>query len=254
MLPDSGGIRSDHYGAAVAQGNTVESGLLPIWRQMVERGEALPSEEALAEALGTSRPAIREALIRMEADGLVRRHHGSGTFPNPVALDIPIRLDRATDYADRMAAVGYQVDVEVLAADVMELADDATTRLDVPAGTRVLRTVKRWRADGIVAVVATDLVPLARRAAVDDVVALAIKPVIELSALVGRGRADWMCSWPQAVEVDSITAEMLEFETGRAVLRMEQVGVERHGQRVFHATEHHRPGVVDFGLIRTITA
>jgi GntR family transcriptional regulator len=239
---------SEHYGAAV-----VESGLLPIWRQMVERGEALPSEEALAEALGTSRPAIREALIRMEADGLVRRHHGSGTFPNPAALDIPIRLDRATDYADRMAAVGYHVDVELLAADVVELPADTTSRLDVAPGTRVLRTIKRWRADGVVAVVATDLVPLSRKAADQDVVALATRPVLELSGLVGRGRADWMCSWPQAVEVDDVTATMLEYEPGRAVLRMEQVGVERHGQHVFHAVEHHRPGVVDFGLIRTIT-
>jgi GntR family transcriptional regulator len=238
----------------MAQGNSVESGLLPIWREMVERGEALPSEEALAEALGTSRPAIREALIRMEADGLVRRHHGSGTFPNPAALDIPIRLDRATDYADRMAAVGFKVDVEILAADVREVGSVHAARLDVAPDTRVLRTVKRWRADGVVAVVAIDLVPLSRRAVDEEVVALAAKPVLELVQLVGRGRADWMCSWPQALEVDDETAELLEYTPGRAVLRMEQVGVERHGQRVFHALETHKPGVVDYGLIRTITA
>jgi GntR family transcriptional regulator len=239
----------------VARNDSVASGLLPIWREMLELGEALPSEEALAEALGTSRPAIREALIRMEADGLVRRHHGSGTFPNPAELDIPIRLDRAADFADRLAAVGYHAEVEVLSADVMAIDDDAAVqvqRLGLDVGTRVLRTVKRWRADGVVAVVAVDVVPLARRATDEDAVAAAAQPVLDLSTTYGFGRADWMCTWPNAVELDAATAARLEYPAGRAVLRMEQVGVERHGRRVFHATEHHRPELLEYGLIRTI--
>jgi DNA-binding GntR family transcriptional regulator len=239
----------------VARNDSVSSGLLPIWREMLELGEALPSEEALAEALGTSRPAIREALIRMEADGLVRRHHGSGTFPNPAALDIPIRLDRAADFVDRLEAVGYRAEVEVLSAEVLLIAEhDAlhVQRLGVDVGARVLRTVKRWRADGVVAAVAVDIVPLARSTNADAAIAAASDPVLELSTTFGLGRADWMCTWPSAVELDADLAEMLDYPAGRAVLRMEQVGVERLGRRVFHATEHHRPEVLEYGLIRTI--
>jgi GntR family transcriptional regulator len=239
----------------VARNDSVSSGLLPIWREMLELGEALPSEEALAEALGTSRPAIREALIRTEADGLVRRHHGAGTFPNPAALDIPIRLDRAADFADRLAAVGYHAEVEVMSAEVVPIAEaDALQlhRLGIDVGAPVLRTVKRWRADGVVAVVAVDVVPMARRASPDEAVAAAAEPVLELSATFGFGRADWMCTWPSAVELDVETAALLEHPSGRAALRMEQVGVERHGRRVFHAVEHHRPELLEYGLIRTI--
>lgn len=236
----------------MAQANSVESGLLPIWREMVESGEALPSEEALAAALGTSRPAIREALIRMEADGLVRRHHGAGTFPNPAALDIPVRLDRAADFVDRLSAVGFTVELELLDAEVIVADEAQAIRLEVDPGTRLLRTSKRWRANGDVAAIAVDLVPLERRADADAALAAASRPVLELSKAFGLGQSDWLCTWPSAIEADDEVAKLLEHGPGRAVMRMEQVGVERHGRRVFHALEHHKPGVVEYGLIRTV--
>jgi len=43
-------------------------------------GEALPSERRLAELLGVSRPAVREALQRMSATGLVEVRHGGATL------------------------------------------------------------------------------------------------------------------------------------------------------------------------------
>lgn len=42
-------------------------------------GEALPSERDLAQALGVSRPTVREALRRVAAAGLVETRHGGGT-------------------------------------------------------------------------------------------------------------------------------------------------------------------------------
>ena len=42
----------------------------------IEAGEALPSERALAEVLGVSRPAVREALQRMAQTRLVEVRQG----------------------------------------------------------------------------------------------------------------------------------------------------------------------------------
>jgi GntR family transcriptional regulator, transcriptional repressor for pyruvate dehydrogenase complex len=42
-------------------------------------GEALPSERRLAEVLGVSRPAVREALQRMTQTRLVEVRHGGAT-------------------------------------------------------------------------------------------------------------------------------------------------------------------------------
>ncbi len=50
------------------------------------RGERLPSERVLAERLGLSRGAVRESLSVLEAEGLVRRRHGSGTYVNATVM------------------------------------------------------------------------------------------------------------------------------------------------------------------------
>src|SRR3954464_615250 len=42
-------------------------------------GESLPSERRLAEVLGVSRPAVREALQRLSQAGLVEVRHGGST-------------------------------------------------------------------------------------------------------------------------------------------------------------------------------
>jgi len=43
-------------------------------------GERLPSENAISKAYGVSRPVVREAMLRLRADGLVTAHQGVGTF------------------------------------------------------------------------------------------------------------------------------------------------------------------------------
>src|SRR3954466_9826236 len=59
-------------------------------------GEPLPSERRLAEVLGVSRPAIREALQRMAQTRLVEVRHGGATtvrdFKRYAGLDLLPRL------------------------------------------------------------------------------------------------------------------------------------------------------------------
>lgn len=47
---------------------------------ILKEGRKLPSERDLAEALGVSRPKLREALQLLEQRGLVNVRHGEGTF------------------------------------------------------------------------------------------------------------------------------------------------------------------------------
>ncbi|MBN2021572.1 MAG: GntR family transcriptional regulator [Pirellulales bacterium] len=58
-------------------------------------GEALPSEQHLAELFQIARTTVRQALAELEEDGLVHRRHGTGTF--------------ITDLAERNARVGLDV-------------------------------------------------------------------------------------------------------------------------------------------------
>lgn len=74
----------------------VDGGLAP--------GESLPSERRLAEVLGVSRPAVREALQRMAQARLVEVRHGGATtvreFRRAAGLDLLPRLLVRNDELD----------------------------------------------------------------------------------------------------------------------------------------------------------
>src|ERR1700755_851165 len=70
----------------------------------MQPGEVLPSERRLAEVLGVSRPAVREALKRLTAAGLVEVRQGDATtgrdFRRHAGLDLlPRRLTRDGELA-----------------------------------------------------------------------------------------------------------------------------------------------------------
>jgi len=63
-----------------------------IVRGSLTAGQRLPSENQLSSDFGVSRPVIREALSRLQADGLVTTRHGSGTFVVGRQKDRSIKL------------------------------------------------------------------------------------------------------------------------------------------------------------------
>ncbi|MAB97084.1 MAG: GntR family transcriptional regulator [Pseudomonadaceae bacterium] len=88
----------------------------------IKRGDKLPTEAVLMDENGVSRTVVREALSRMQANGLVETCHGVGTFvlntPSPSGL----RIDPATivSLRDMLAVLelrnGLEVDSAGLAA------------------------------------------------------------------------------------------------------------------------------------------
>lgn len=85
-------------------------------------GEKLPSEAALIAEHAVSRTVVREALSRLQADGLIRTRRGSGSY----ALTPPTRATTASEEAEdaalartpaeRRALLEYRVAVETEAA------------------------------------------------------------------------------------------------------------------------------------------
>ena len=84
-----------------------------LWRA----GEKLPTEKALAESYGVSRPILREALARLKADGRIESRQGAGAFvadrnkisafrigevrTSPLARNTPAQDADAADTAER---------------------------------------------------------------------------------------------------------------------------------------------------------
>ncbi len=111
-------------------------------------GESLPSERRLAEVLGVSRPAVREALQRMAATRLVEVRHGGATtvrdFRRHAGLDLLPRLlvrrgkldaSVARSVLEARLAIGPAVAALAAGRGGPVLAADLTETLDRLAAT-----------------------------------------------------------------------------------------------------------------------
>jgi GntR family transcriptional regulator, transcriptional repressor for pyruvate dehydrogenase complex len=59
-------------------------------------GDQLPTEPELSDLYGVSRTVIREAMVRLKSDGVVRSKQGSGVFILDSSESPVLRLDRAS--------------------------------------------------------------------------------------------------------------------------------------------------------------
>jgi GntR family transcriptional regulator len=222
--------------------------LRAIWMDAARTGEGLPGESVLAERLQVSRPALREALARLETQGLVLRRKGAGTVVNAGALQVMARFDVQVDYAEMLRQAGFVPTIELLESGRHRLTEEQAEVLGAEVGVPVMRTVKRWRADGRVAMVAIDTVLLP-----DETVELdPHKPLFDVVRAVTGEVVEWEVAYVSAELVDDTVAGWLEFERPAATLTLELFGVARSGARSFHAMEYHAPGVVKYGLVRTV--
>lgn len=93
-------------------------------------GDKLPAERNLADDLGVSRTAVREALKQLEARGIVEIRHGAGTFvaSNPGVVSDPLGLELAAHTDDTVSILSdwYRVRM-ILEGEAMEMvAQNAT--------------------------------------------------------------------------------------------------------------------------------
>ena len=98
-------------------GNLVEALRIRIVNGDIAPGEKLPSEPRLATEHGVSRTVVREAIARLNLEGLVHTRRGSGSYAlTPPADDADGAPPLARSLADRLALVEYRLALEAEAA------------------------------------------------------------------------------------------------------------------------------------------
>ncbi|MCX7370909.1 MAG: GntR family transcriptional regulator, partial [Alphaproteobacteria bacterium] len=122
--------------------------MIPLWQRIANLlrarlsplppGTPLPGETALAAEFGAARMTLRRALAMLEAEGLIRREAGRGSF---VA-----RPGNAEGLIADMREIGAHSAVRLLALDQAPLPVHAAAALDLDAGAPALH-IRRVRAD-----------------------------------------------------------------------------------------------------------
>ena len=102
----------------------------------------IPSETILADELQVSRTTIRDALSRLENEGVIFRKQGAGTFVNEPGLQIKTRLEEIWSYEDVIQAHGFAPSTRILGVQTGLAGENIARDLEISPTDEVL-TVKK---------------------------------------------------------------------------------------------------------------
>jgi GntR family transcriptional regulator len=201
----------------------------------------LPSEPALAERYKVSRVTVRKTLELLEAEGLVRRVRGVGTFPIP--------REPANDRGniggllDSLLSYERTTTVEDLDWRVAEPSPDAASGLGPFKTLRIVR-VRLYRGTPIS--FTTLHVPL-RHAELLDRAAAGHEPIVSILDRKGiaAARAEQTIT---AVAADARVAKRLGVKPGAPLVAMKRLMITALGEPVLHQTSLYAPDLFEYRM------
>src|SRR5687768_2160612 len=117
---------------------------------LIERtpaGSRLISEPELAKQLGVSRATLREAMRTFEAQGLIRRRQGSGTF---VVGKVPV-IDAGLEVLESLETMAQRMNLAITVSDLnieqIDADENHANGLGIDFGTCLTRIRRVMRAD-----------------------------------------------------------------------------------------------------------
>jgi len=208
----------------------------------------MPGEPVLARQLSVSRQAVREALIRLEDEGLISRRRGAGTVINSRAVAIRSRFDRRVQFSDLLVEQGRVPRVEVVNSTISALEEPEATRLGRPVSSWVWQLRRRWYGDDEVVVGVVDTIPLHEGQEPPP----SGTPPTEVSEAELGEAVEWEMVKPDAVAADEPLSELCAVAVGHPLLALDVLGVARSGRLLYHALEYYVPGIFDFDFVRVV--
>lgn len=246
---DASSTRPDHADRGTPDSEaSLAKRLEEVWAEAARTGSRMPGEPSLAARLQSSRPAVREALIRLEERGYIHRRKGADTAVNPSLLDIPARFDRRLDKFELIAAMGRTPTIEVLDVEQSPITPSEAEQHELPVDTSVLRIAKRWRADGQPVLLAADVVPI--RAEVDPFSVEPSLPLVEQAEVLAGERVEWEIVWPRADALSAEAAAATGRPAGEPVLALDVAGVAPSGGICYWTSELHLRDAFRYAMVR----
>ncbi len=121
-------------------------------------GSQFPSEAELVEQFAVSRATVRSALSALEAEGVIVRRWGVGTFVSD-RQQIANPITEAVDFREMIAASGFASSVTVGPASIIMADADEAEALAVPVGSALLRVEKVFLADDQAVIYVVNRIP-----------------------------------------------------------------------------------------------
>lgn len=212
-------------------------------------GERMPAEMELAAELGVSRTTIREALSRLESEGVIYRKQGAGTFVNEPGLQIKTRLEEIWSYEAILEAHGYTPATRILGIDVRP-ADQATASvLQLSPGESLITVRKLFLENEEPVILTVSQVPamhITLPYAADDWK----MPIFQFLTAFGTQRLAYYLSEIVPLVAGADVAGALGVEPGSALLSFDEVGYNDDNNPILHTNSYFRDDLLRLRFIR----
>jgi GntR family transcriptional regulator len=208
-----------------------------ITHGMYPAGSALPTEETLMRTFGVARVTVRRALADLEAEGLVQRRHGRGTFVLGAA---PSGAPAATlSYVDGLRNAAQNTSVRVLAIETSVPPSSIAALLQLGKGEAAMR-IARLRSAGNTPLMLTDSWMPSEFGKRITPTALRKRALYQL--LMDRGvRIGRVVQQISAEAADPVKAQLLQCEVSASLVRLTRLLHDKSGRPVQYLTVHMSP-------------
>jgi GntR family transcriptional regulator len=219
-----------------------------IWANAYE-DDRVPAETDLANELGVSRTTVRDALSRLENEGVVVRKQGAGTFINRPGLQIKSRLDEIWSYEAALEAHGYLPSTRLLDVRLEAATAEIANDLALASGDQILVVKKLFLEDQQPVILAINLIPqqrISKPYTDSDLVA----PIFEFLAESGDQHLSYyLTDIVPAVASDDV-AQALQVPAGTPLITLEEVGYNEENEPILKAYSYFRDDLLRMRLIR----
>ncbi len=209
----------------------------------------IPSETILADELQVSRTTIRDALSRLENEGVIFRKQGAGTFVNEPGLQIKSRLEEIWSYEDVIQAHGYTPSTKILKVYQEPASDEVAAGLEIDPGTEVLTVEKLFLADNQPVILAYNRIPMqfvTQPYQPDDF----LVPVYQFLEGNGRNHLAYYRSEIVPIIAEPELAATLHIKPNTALISFSEIGYDADNKPIIKSTSCFRDDLIRLRLIR----
>jgi GntR family transcriptional regulator len=197
-------------------------------------GDIIPSEEALGKEYNVSRITVRQAMAKLEEDGLIKRQRGKGTFV--VKKDTDITLNKSIgpiEYAI-FKGLGPKYEIRLLKSEPISVPESAAAALEIEENEQVWGIVRVRLVDGKPMGFITNYLPMdiGSRLNPEDIEKRPILNSMETRLGITLVEAEQLID---ATIADAHLAELLEIRVGDPLLRLVRNTYDSTGRPVNHA-------------------
>jgi GntR family transcriptional regulator len=211
----------------------------------------LPSEPDLANQMGVSRNTIRQALGKLQMEGILFRKHGVGTFVNERILNIGTRLEEVWDFVEMIEVAGFSPSVNHVDLYLGHPAPDVADALNIPVEDEVLRTANVFLADDVPVIYCVDFIPakLVRSAYADEELH---GPVYKFLEKRCHQEVEHNLTEVIPIVVDKELSKYLQCQIGNPIHYFKETAFNDDEEPIMYSDEYYRPEYFSFNVLRKL--